>query len=1021
MTTPAPNYSKVLQSGSGFLLAQTSDGQTVKVTGDLNWRNNNPGNLEASAWTQRQRGYIGDGGARFAIFDTYENGRAAKQNLLFKNDSYKGLTISQAITRYAPPKENPTQSYINSVTKALGVSADTPMSSLSVAQQQTMLDAMQKVEGFRPGQVTLVDNTSNTLPTPSTRPATPPVEPPTHPGSIDSITPQDVTTSYTGVIPNPLLKYPSYTYGLSLHMLTPSEYTEIVKKQNHVAKRVIVASAGRHNSTTFVRHPEFREDFFFDNLSMTTVIGLNANSRSTNAIDIKFSIIEPHGLTFLDRIIHAAAGLRVENYLELPYLLQIDFYAMDDLGQIASRSELNNHTKKIPIRILTMDIKTSAKGSEYSITACPYNHSAYNLNTLTAPINMGIVAGTLKEFFQTDEPDVSTFGENDSIEQREDAAKNASYKSTLADGTPIPAMMNGTVAQQEERKIAKSKPQTYMVKSYGSGINKYYEDLAKTNKINFPDKYYFQFYGELNTAKFELHDKMNPDDRAMGDISSGIAMKSNLGSTVHIPSDKKAFAVNAGTSLDQVLNYAVRYTNYIQDQFSIPEEHATTEGLMADKKTKENSPAMWFKTVPTIELGDYDPVTKAFQRTITYHIIPYKTYNAKLSFVPQGTTTSPLKVYNYYYTGKNIDVIDLDIQFNATYYTSITAYKTNMAKLANLPNKEIENQEKDPDIADAERLDRNIIQPMAERVGPINSQDRNSNESTPRAAATIDFQNSLYNNPNTEMLSVKLKIVGDPTFIKQDDVFYPPVTGKVAGTEDKVDLRLTPNQSIKTDSGEIYVEVHFRSPVDVNEMTGFMRFEPEKYYESKFSGLYRIITVDSTFSNGQFEQVLELVRLPRQDSPVKPSDAANQERSESKPKNSAVVLSPAEAEQFNKLPDTDEAVPPKSNPDASESPADPPVTEEQKKLMENAPADSDATPITQANEPTKSDVSTQTKLAKVDKEIYDNSITINRLTQAKSLVKNNPAQVAAIEAELKPYLDKQQALISQRTLISTQG
>jgi hypothetical protein len=65
------------------------------------------------------------------------------------------------------------------------------------------------------------------------------------------------------------------------------------------------------------------------------------------------------------------------------------------------------------------------------------------------------------------------------------------------------------------------------------------------------------------------------------------------------------------------------------------------------------------------------------------------------------------------------------------------------------------------------------------------------------------------------------------------------------------------------DSGEIYVQLLFRTPTDIDETTGLMKFDPN-YKHSVFSGLYKVLTVTSHFSNGQFTQDLEMVRLPRQ-------------------------------------------------------------------------------------------------------------------------------------------------------------
>ena len=148
------SISQIIQSGPGFNLVQYDDGRIERRTGSRNWRNNNPGNLEFGDFARRY-GAIGSDG-RFAIFPTYEAGKRAKEALLFEGRGYAGMTIAQAITRYAPPNENDTAMYIRTAAAAAGVSPNTLMGDLNAEQRQALLAAMERVEGFRVGRVDVV-------------------------------------------------------------------------------------------------------------------------------------------------------------------------------------------------------------------------------------------------------------------------------------------------------------------------------------------------------------------------------------------------------------------------------------------------------------------------------------------------------------------------------------------------------------------------------------------------------------------------------------------------------------------------------------------------------------------------------------------------------------------------------------------------------------------------------------------------------------------------------------------------
>lgn len=153
---PASVITQVLDFGPGYNIVKLADGRVVRRQGARNWRNNNPGNIEEGGF-MKARGSLG-GDPRFAIMPSYEAGRQAKADLIFTSANYKDLPISAAIARYAPAFENNTQSYARQVISAAAVPADrggpdAKMKDLNKAEQERVLDAMERVEGFRVGTV----------------------------------------------------------------------------------------------------------------------------------------------------------------------------------------------------------------------------------------------------------------------------------------------------------------------------------------------------------------------------------------------------------------------------------------------------------------------------------------------------------------------------------------------------------------------------------------------------------------------------------------------------------------------------------------------------------------------------------------------------------------------------------------------------------------------------------------------------------------------------------------------------
>jgi hypothetical protein len=547
---------------------------------------------------------------------------------------------------------------------------------------------------------------------------------------------------------------------------------------------------------------------------MTTVIGTNQNSRNTNAIEFSFSIAEPYGMTLINRLLDQANDpeLQCYNYLDMIYLIQIDFFASNNAGEIVGI--IPGTTKYFPVKIIQMDIKAGVTGANYQIKAVPYNHTAYEMTTISMPANIEITAENVEQF-----------------------------------GRSLSASLNG-----------------------------WQQDLSKNQKIGKPDTFSVQFDPSIAKAPLSALENISPRDTAMAALNDTKSIRlANIGKSASDYQAKlKTFAINAGTSIDKVIDQTVRNSDYIQNQIVIP-DGTDPQTYLAEKAKQANQPLQWFKIVPTVTLGEFDPVRKVYARNIIYSVQPYTIYNVKSDLAPQGKITNFVKEYNYMYTGKNDDVLDLDIIFNTLYYTAQTAYRGALAGIANLPASADENyKNKNPDTYQGSEQRNNSVMPMVVKPQVFNAQSRSAGTSaSAKSVAVADLEDSLMTMSAADMLSVKLKIIGDPQFIKQDDCFYSPIRTNIPPSADP---RLTENNSLRTDYGEIYVSLTFRTPVDVDESIGLMNFGA-KYQTSVFSGLYRVLTVESEFKGGQFTQTLDLIRIPNQvdyDYIQKPRTAAGQ-------------------------------------------------------------------------------------------------------------------------------------------------
>ena len=666
--------------------------------------------------------------------------------------------------------------------------------------------------------------------------------------------------------PNPLSDYESYTYGLSLHLLSQTQYNNLIENPDtsYIPQNILVASAGK-NSNNFKRDPNFREDFYFDDFQMKTVVNITTRNRNSNLIECNFTIIEPTGFTFINRLVAACRGIGSVNYLRQPYLLQIDFYGYKD-GVIAG-TPIPNMSKYIPIALVSMKTRVSTKGTEYKIDAVPYNHQAFSQVHVVSPANFKIKAVTVADMFGIGLINVNV--ETFKLAQRE-AAKLERARAGLAAAAAGASDMSPQdlfeLKQYElEASAAAARGATFQVSGFCDALNDWFESLKNVNKkITVTNQYKVEFFKEIGDSK------LFPNGSVPNDVNSAAAAGSTTaaGKTAAraagglpvgtVVWNSGTFNIPMGMQIDKLIDYTVRNSAYISEQLLVPESAASGADLTAIK-TKSGSPLKWYKIVPKIKIKQYDPSRQQYAYEITFCVKPW-TVNTKYPYTVQGRTPGYVKQYDWIYTGRNTEVIDLQIDFDMLYYQQLTAFPN--AKAQGSTGEPIQNPSRTPDTPL-----KGPITPLTDPLMPLPvtyvSSDYRTQTLTGAAAALGtaggDVQRDLTSSSRGDMINIQLKIIGDPQLIKQDDLFYaqnvkPPTS------------QLTPNNSLYYDGGELYVNILFQSSVDYDESTGLARpnnpNNPIKYSYNLFSGIYKIITVDNNFKQGKFEQTLDLVRLP---------------------------------------------------------------------------------------------------------------------------------------------------------------
>tara|TARA_R110002074_G_scaffold387184_1_gene569216 strand:+ start:285 stop:3404 length:3120 start_codon:yes stop_codon:yes gene_type:complete len=237
-----------------------------------------------------------------------------------------------------------------------------------------------------------------------------------------------------------------------------------------------------------------------------------------------------------------------------------------------------------------------------------------------------------------------------------------------------------------------------------------------------------------------------------------------------------------------------------------------------------------------------------------------------------------VKSYSYAYTGKNIDVLDFEFKIDNSFFRPmIDTQATEDKHKAGVASEE-QTAISQNNISQAGELSgTDAIDAAAGRfssvVGGLSGTDAidaaagrfsqrsepvldtgakikgGSSKKTDKKIVAEQFQ-SLVMNSDIENITLDLTIWGDPYYLLDND----------AGNQRFASNKFTTsNGTINTKSTEVDVLVRFNSAIDYN-LRNTLQIDPN----NAFNGVYKVITISTALSKGQFVQTLKLLRRPGQ-------------------------------------------------------------------------------------------------------------------------------------------------------------
>jgi len=620
---------------------------------------------------------------------------------------------------------------------------------------------------------------------------------------------------------NPLGNFSSYTYQLSLYMITPDAHTAFVangrKDINAFAKSgansgsggaYLILQSGGVNNTLNQRPPGMNLDYYIDDLRITNVVSTKQTATSSNITKITFNIIEPIGFSFTTKLKRAREALlktskipnieKATNASKQFFVLGIRFQGYDVNGELVNASKYFSddtfntspdasgvYERFYDILFEKVTFKLTGGSTVYSVTA----------KNIASEVGLHVARGTVDANIEV-------------VSDTVGGALNGSGQGV----TSLFQTMNNNMKKSEDAK-----------------------------KREYPDEYAVRFVGlgsdNIKDAQLKSEADMDKKRSSPGPASNSVQVNDATGQSVAYDKQKIKISITQGMSvlqaIEKIIKQSTYMTNALETLFISEETPNATTGSPNIKEQKDPPRLRWYNVSPEIEVIGFDTKINDFAYKITYVIQPYDTPAATSPYGRAAKYYGPHKRYDYWYTGKNSEILSYEQQLDNAFF-NITfnpngdpAASGGNAKVAQLGNK--------PTTQD--------------RTGRI----------TPGAEAENTYMTSLFD-PGS-YAQARIQILGDPDYLMRETA---------AGVNEVYkQFYQSDNFTINPNGGQVFIEIAFNEGIDYDNNNGTLLINDSIFFwdypDSVRSGpnalkgvSYQVRECESIFKGGKFTQTLQL-------------------------------------------------------------------------------------------------------------------------------------------------------------------
>lgn len=611
---------------------------------------------------------------------------------------------------------------------------------------------------------------------------------------------------------NMLAGLSNMTYTISIYLLDRREFVDLLISQDKKlpSKQLIIQTGG---APVGERNQWFDLDFYIEDLSITSLVGTQEVGSAHNSVLMNFTVLEPNGITFLNRLNNACiehTGLTSATTSELAqnYLMVIRFYGYDEAGNRVTADQVfrNANTtdrnavaeKFIPFQIANITYRIANKAVEYRVEATiPQTQIALSTARGSIPFNLQLVA-----------PDVQTL-------------LNGTFTTALNE------FDDGDFADIEGNAAPTSKPNGLAGETVTQGLcealNAHQRILVDQGSYEYADIYEIELQDLPGLKDAKLAKPGRPDKKQAANKNTTSSAQQYLGNKLNYDKDTRTYSVPAGQQIVQLIDLVMRSSSYITSQQNVVFDEKT--GKVKSQQSKVQT-VQWYRIRTQCTPIAYDNKRRDYAYKIKYTISAYQINTPRSPYYPPAAYRGVHKLYPYWFTGQNTEVLDFEIEVNSNFLVTIG----NDGSVDDSPQGRY---------------------PVKNSYGAPNASQQGGTRGSGVPAANLSDR--LYN--YVDVANNKITIVGDPDWIQQTEVLY----------NEKINLSpFAEDGSVNYDASEVLYEIRFNPAQDYDLQTGLMPVyenntvkntvgETNVAQESMVFSAYKVI---NNFNKGQFSQEL---------------------------------------------------------------------------------------------------------------------------------------------------------------------